>query len=228
MKVLVADDDLLTRNLLSSGLTESGHECVAASDGLEALEHLAADADGFDLLLLDVMMPRCDGWEVLERLRARGSRVPVVMLTARHEVSERVKGLEAGADDYLIKPFAWSELRARIEAVRRRSQRSLRVGELEIDLEDRVVRCGKLRIELSPREFALLVCLARETSGVLSRKQLLERVWGIDFDPGSNMLDVAISRLRRRLLCTRSVTIESVTGHGYVLRVEGRTPARER
>jgi two-component system, OmpR family, copper resistance phosphate regulon response regulator CusR len=217
MRILVVEDDPRTRTLLTKGLTESGHECAQAAHGEEALALMAEGEERFDLVLLDVMMPVCDGWEVLARLRGERQRTPVVMLTARHEVHERVQGLKLGADDYLIKPFAWSELLARIEAVGRRTQSALRVGDLVIDLEQHVVRCGKLRIELSPREFALLACLAREPGRVVTRKQLLTAVWGIDFDPGTNVVDVAVSRLRRRLTSARGVAIEAEPGLGYAL-----------
>lgn len=215
----MVEDDQRTRALLAKGLAESGHQCTQASNGAEALTRLAEMRGHFDLILMDVMMPVCDGWQALERLRAEGHHTPVVLLTARHEVHERVQGLKSGADDYLIKPFAWAELLARIEAVSRRTQRVLRRGDLDIDLDGHFVRCGELRIELSPREFALLVCLARQPGTVVTRKQLLENVWGIRFDPGSNLIDVAISRLRRRLVHSSFVTIDSVVGQGYALRV---------
>ena len=227
VRILVVEDDLRTRGLLTNGLTESGHECVPASNGREALELLSAKRGHFDLVLLDVMMPVCDGWQALEEMRAEGHQTPVVMLTARHEVHERVQGLKAGADDYLIKPFAWVELLARIEAVGRRAQRVLRRGDLDIDLDERVVRCAGQRIELSPREFALLTCLARQPETVVSRKQLLDQVWGIEFDPGSNVVDVTVSRLRRRLMRSRSITLDSTAGKGYALRVKLETAPEE-
>ena len=171
------------------------------------------------------MMPVCDGWQTLERLRARRDRTPVVMLTARHEVEERVQGLKLGADDYLLKPFAWSELLARIEAVGRRTQGVLRCGDLELDLEGRFVRCRTLRLELAPREFALLLELARAPGALLTRKTLLERVWGIDFDPGTNLVDVAVSRLRRRLHDSHEVSIRAVPGEGYALDLRGNATA---
>ena len=219
MRILVVEDDPRTRTLLTSGLTESGHACAEAANGEEALALLAREKSHFDLVLLDVMMPVCDGWRTLERLRARRDRTPVVMLTARHEVDERVQGLKLGADDYLIKPFAWAELLARIEAVGRRTRNVLECGELDIDLERRFVRMGSQRIELSPREFALLACLAREPGRLFTRKQLLSEVWGIEFEPGTNMLDVTVSRLRRRLKCARNLAFQAVPGQGYVLEV---------
>ena len=221
MKILVVEDDPRTRSLLTKGLGDSGHECAACANGEEALSKLAEKEQRFDLVLLDVMMPVCDGWQTLERLRARRDRTPVVMLTARHEVEERVQGLKLGADDYLLKPFAWSELLARIEAVGRRTQSVLRCGDLELDLEGRFVRCRTLRLELAPREFALLLELARAPGALLTRKALLERVWGIDFDPGTNLVDVAVSRLRRRLHDSHEVSIRAVPGEGYALDLRG-------
>src|SRR5262249_41376839 len=133
MRILVVEDDPKTRSLLVSGLGESGHESVPVSNGSEALERLASKKPRFDLVLLDVLMPVCDGWQTLERMRTRGDSTPVVMLTARHEVNERVQGLRLGADDYLIKPFALAELLARIEAVSRRTRRVIELGDLTID-----------------------------------------------------------------------------------------------
>ena len=225
MRILVVEDDPHTRTLLTKGLVESGHECAQAANGADALQLLATREPRFDLVLLDVMMPVCDGWETLERLRGARHRTPVVMLTARHEVHERVQGLNLGADDYLIKPFAWAELLARIEAVGRRTRSALSVGDLEIDLDGRFVTCGALRIELSPREFAVLVTLAREPGQVVTRKQLLTDVWGIDFEPGTNLIDVTVSRLRRRLMSSHSITIRAVPGQGYALEVQRERPA---
>jgi len=220
MKILVVEDDPRTRSLLAGGLSESGHECDQAANGEEALARLMGGRARFDLVLLDVMMPVCDGWQVLERLRAARLRTPVVVLTARHEVHERVQGLRLGADDYLIKPFAWAELLARIEAVGRRTQSVLRLGDIEIDLEGRFVRCGELRLELSPREFGLLAFLARDPGRLVTRKELLSEVWGIDFEPGTNLIDVTVSRLRRRLAPSHGVTIQAVPAKGYVLVVQ--------
>lgn len=227
MKILVVEDDPRTRGLLVSGLNESGHTCAEAPNGGEALQRLAEHGSRFDLVLLDMMMPVCDGWQVLERKKATGDRTPVLVLTARHEVHERVQGLHLGADDYVIKPFAWAELLARIEAVGRRTQSVLHCGDLEIDLERRHVLCGKLRIELSPREFTLLARLAREPGQLVTRKQLLTEVWGIDFEPGTNLIDVTVSRLRRRLMHSRTVTFQAVPAQGYVLAVCESHAARE-
>ena len=215
MRILVVDDDARTRELLQKGLADSGHTCTLVGDGEQALKELSHADKEQELVLLDVMMPVMDGWETLRRLRARGVSTPVILLTARGELDERVQGLKLGADDYLIKPYAWSELLARIEAVGRRTQTVLHCGDLEIDLRERHVRIGKLRIELSPREFALLDHLAREPGKVVSRKRLLRDVWGIEFEPTTNVIDVTVSRLRRRLMSSREVRIVAVAGEGY-------------
>jgi DNA-binding response OmpR family regulator len=228
MKILVVEDDPRTRSLLANGLTESGHECVQAANGEEALALMAHPEEHLDLVLLDVMMPVCDGWQTLERMRAQRHPTPVVMLTARHEVQERVQGLKLGADDYLIKPFAWDELVARIEAVGRRTQSVLRRGDLEIHLDGRFVRCNGQRIELSAREFAMLLLLAREPGAVISRKAILNEIWGIDFEPGTNVIDVTVSRLRRRLVHESWVQLQAVPGKGYVLKLSPEGASDER
>jgi two-component system copper resistance phosphate regulon response regulator CusR len=219
MRILVVDDDPRTRDLLAKGLAESGHEALQAANGEEALAAIAAAAQHFDLVLLDVMMPVLDGWQTIARLRSDSPTTPVIMLSARQELHERVQGLTLGADDYLVKPFAWSELLARIDAVGRRTQSVRSCGDLEIDLRERHVRCGSVRIELSPREFAVLDHLARAPGQVVPRKQLLHDVWGIDFDPDTNLVDVTVSRLRRRLLRSRTVRIVAEPGQGYRLQL---------
>lgn len=217
MRLLVVDDDPRTRTLLAKGLEESGHEARQVANGEEALAVLAEGSPRYDLVLLDVMMPVLDGWKTLERMRRDYGRTPVIMLTACQELHQRVQGLTLGADDYLIKPFAWSELLARIDAVGRRTQTMRTCGDLEIDLSERHVRIGNVRIELSPREFALLDHLARTPGKVVPRKQLLHDVWGIDFDPDTNLVDVTVSRLRRRLVASRAVRIVAEPGKGYRL-----------
>jgi two-component system copper resistance phosphate regulon response regulator CusR len=215
VRILIVDDDPRTRELLAKGLEESGHEAEEAANGQEALDALALRQGHHDLVLLDVMMPVLDGWQTLERLRESLPSVPVILLTARQELHERVQGLNLGADDYLIKPFAWSELLARIAAVGRRTQSVLRCGDLEIDTRERLVRCGTTRIDLSPREFAVLDHLARAPGKVVSREHLLHEVWGIDFAPDTNVVDVAVSRLRRRLRWSSTVGIVAEPGQGY-------------
>lgn len=223
MKILIVEDDPKTRQLLVQGLGEAGHRCVPAANGEEALHQLEA-RNGIELVLLDVMMPVCDGWQVLERLRGWGDLTPVVLLSAKHELEDRVRGLRNGADDYLVKPFSWDELEARIEAVGRRAAPALHVGDLEIDLDNRLVRCGANLIEPSPREFALLMYLARRPGRTIGRRKLLSEVWGIDFDPETNLVEVTILRLRRRLKVSRSTQIATVPSRGYTLQVRAPTP----
>ncbi len=220
MNLLLVDDDPKFRGFMQKGLQESGMQIETAESGEQATQLLEERGPGaFDLLLLDVMLPQSSGWDVLERLRQRGDPTPVIFLTARSAVEERVKGLRLGADDYVIKPFEFSELLARIEAVRRRHATSptLNVGKLRLDLEHRAVDCGEVRIEMSPREFELLLILARAEGQVLSREALLDKVWGMHFDPGTNVVNVLIARLRRRLEPWEPSLIRTVVGEGYVL-----------
>lgn len=225
MKVLIVDDDPKFRSTIRRGLHENGIEAVEAGSVDEA-EAAVADTGGraFDLVLLDVMMPDRAGWEFLEGLRRDGRDVPVIFVTARHEVEERVKGLELGADDYVIKPFAFNELLARIQAVSRRRNALpvLELGELRLDLARRAVQYRGRRVEVTPREFDFLHALAERAGEVLSRKELLARVWNIAFDPGTNVVDVLVARLRRKLDPSGDSPIETVVGKGYRLQVKGR------
>jgi two-component system copper resistance phosphate regulon response regulator CusR len=219
MRLLVVDDDPKFRGYISSGLRESGIDCAAAADPGEALSTLQNDARGFDLILLDVMMPAQSGWDLLSDLRELGRETPVIFVTARDAVEERVKGLRLGADDYVIKPFAFSELLARIEAVirRRRSLAPIEVFDLKLDLARRQVRRGDRSIDLSPREFDLLLALVQAEGKVLSRSELLRQVWSIEFDPGTNVVDVHIGRLRRKIDRHGPPLIQTVRGEGYRL-----------
>lgn len=220
VNLLLVDDDPKFRAFMLKGLEESGMRVETAESGERASQILAERGRGsFDLLLLDVMLPGSSGWDVLEELRRGGDPTPVIFLTARSAVEERVKGLRLGADDYIIKPFEFSELLARIEAVRRRNANVsvLVVGKLRMDLEHRVVDCQGVRIEMSPREFELLLTLARAKGRVLSRSELLEQVWGMPFDPGTNVVNVVVARLRRRLDAWAPDMIRTVVGEGYQL-----------
>lgn len=224
MKLLLVEDDQNTILYLQKGLTESGFVVDVAEGGESAL-HLA-DAREYDLVILDVMLPGRDGWSVLRELRVRGKQMPVLFLTARDAVEDRVKGLELGADDYLVKPFAFSELLARIRTILRRStkpqQDLLRVSDLEVDLvRHRATRSGQ-RLELRPKEFALLALLARRTGEVLSRTFIAEQVWDMNFDSDSNVVDVHVRRLRKELddPFDRKL-IHTVWGAGYVLEDRG-------
>ena len=219
MKVLAVDDDPKFRSFICRGLEESGIACRTAGDPTEALVVLSEpDAPGFDLILLDVMMPERTGWELLEELRSRNIDTPVIFLTARHTVEDRVKGLRLGADDYIIKPFEFSELLARIDAVMRRNVPMQReIGNLSLDLSRRTASRSGHRIELSPREFGVLWALSNVDGALLSRDQLLKDVWEIDFDPGTNVVEVVIARLRRKLERYGKRMIQTVSGSGYRL-----------
>lgn len=220
MKILVVEDEPKSAAFLRKGLSASGFVVDLAADGDEALS-LAASLS-YDLLILDVMLPRRNGWTVMGDLRSRGIRTPVLFLTARDTVSDRVKGLELGADDYLVKPFAFSELLARVRSVLRRGPERqpevLQVADLEIDLlRRRAMRSGQ-RLVLAPKEFALLSLLARRQGEVLSRTLISEQVWDMNFDSDTNVVDVAVRRLRAKLDDPfERKLIHTVRGMGYVL-----------
>jgi len=219
MRILIVDDDPKLRSYVSAGLQQHGIEGVTASDGESALSVLQEDTRGFDLILLDVMMPALSGWELLHELRERGRETPVIFVTARDSVEERVRGLRLGADDYVIKPFAFQELLARIEVVLRRRKQlpPIQVADLRLDLARRSARRGEHAIDLSPREFDLLLALARAEGKVLTRAQLLREVWGIEGEPSTNLVDVHIGRLRRKLDLHGAPLIQTVRGEGYQL-----------
>lgn len=221
-RVLLAEDDRGVRESLERALRFEGFEVVTAADGRRALD--LARSDNVDVLVLDVMMPEFDGLEVTRRLRASGSRLPILMLTARTEVSDRVAGLEAGADDYLTKPFALDELLARIRALLRRSgvtghRGILQVADLVLDpAARRVTRDGRA-VELTKTEFDLLELLMLNEGVVLSRDVIYERVWGLDSETSSNSIDVYVGYLRRKL-GDEPRLIHTVRGVGYVVRRE--------
>jgi len=223
MKILVVDDERAVRESLERALDLEGYEVELAADGEAALERLDAAAPA-DAVILDVLMPGIDGLEVCRRLRARRNSVPVLMLTARAEVDSRVAGLDAGADDYLAKPFALAELLARLRALLRRAANAddgsvLRFSDLEVDLGTREVRRGSASIELTRTEFSLLELFLRNPRQVLTRSIIFERVWGYDFGPTSNSLDVYIGYLRRKTEDGGAPRlIHTVRGVGYALR----------
>ncbi len=198
MRILLVEDEKKTVSYLRKGLGENGFAVDVAWDGNEGLA--AAKQGRHDLIILDVMLPGCDGWSVLERLRKAGGRVPVLFLTARDSVNDRVRGLELGADDYLVKPFAFSELLARIRTILRREEARdpgiLKVADIELDfVRQRAVRGGK-RLDLAPKEFALLALIMRRSGEVLSRSVIAEQVWEMKFEGETNVVDVHIRRLR--------------------------------
>jgi len=219
--VLVVDDEAAIREALERALRLEGFVVDLAEGGTAALERLAAQPP--DVVVLDVVMPDLDGIEVTRRLRGRGSRVPICILSARDEVADRVAGLRAGADDYLVKPFALEELTARLHALLRRTPSDdsapIRVGDLSVDPARRLVQRGTREIELTNREFELLEALARHPGMVLSRTQLLEQVWGYTFEVDSNVVDVFVSYLRRKLEAGgESRLLHTVRGVGFVVR----------
>ena len=220
MKVLVVDDEPSVRSALQRALALERYDVALAEDGQQALDSLAEGV--VDAIVLDVMMPRVDGLEVCRRLRAAGDRTPVLMLTARDAIDDRVDGLDAGADDYLVKPFALRELNARLRALLRRAEPggpTLAFGDLVLDTSAHEVRRGNRRIELSRTEFSLLELFLEHPRQVLTRSTLFERVWGYDFGATSNALGVYIGYLRRKTEeGGERRLLHTVRGVGYVLR----------
>ena len=221
MRILIVEDDLEAAEAMERGLTEAGFECVRAADGQAGLE--ASRAGVFNVMIVDRMMPRMDGVELVETLRREGNATPVLFLSALGEVGDRVTGLQAGADDYLVKPYAFVELIARVEALARRRetgsvQTLLRVGDLEMDLIGRTVRRQGQDIDLQPREFQLLEFLMRHAGQSVTRTMLLEKVWEYHFDPQTNVIDVHVSRLRSKIdKGFDKAMLQTVRGAGYRL-----------
>jgi two-component system OmpR family response regulator len=222
MRILVIEDDTETAVFLQRSLRENGHVAEIAGDGESGLA--AAEAGGFDVLVVDRMLPRLDGLSIVARLRAAGDETPVLILSALGAVDDRVKGLKAGGDDYLTKPYAYTELLARIEALARRSspqesQTRYTVGDLVLDrLSHKVTRAGEA-IVLQPREFRLLEYLMRHAGQVVTRTMLLENVWDYHFDPQTNVIDVHISRLRAKIDRGHGEPmLQTVRGAGYMIR----------
>ncbi len=219
MRILVIEDDDKMAGLLSQGLQEAGFDVVIASDGASALA--TALATNYEAIVLDIMLPKLDGWEVLQALR-RVKATPVIMLTARDSVADRVKGLQSGADDYLVKPFAFVELLARVKAVMRRgtavSPTLMKVADLELDVVHRHAIRDNSRIELTGQEFALLNMLMQHYGTPLSRAMIAREVWGINFQTDTNIIEVAVRRLRSKMdnLNHRRL-IHTVRGVGYIL-----------
>ena len=227
MKVLLVEDDRKIASFVSKALGEQGFVVDECHDGGEGLV-LALECS-YDLILLDIMVPGPDGLSILRRIREKGIRVPVILLTARSSPAERVEGLNLGADDYVAKPFYLDELIARIYAILRRSSEHgsslLRAGELKVNLLTREVHRGDQVIDLSAREFALLTCLIHTPGRVFTRTQLCERVWNYHHDPGTNLVDVYIQRLRRKIGDDpEHPLIETLRGVGYRFRKEDDTP----
>lgn len=224
MRVLIVEDDDKTADYMTKGLTESGHIVDRAADGHEGL--FLGSEGNHDLIILDRMLPKLDGLAVLQALRSNGSSTPVLILSALAQVDDRVAGLRAGGDDYLTKPFAYSELQARAEALVRRNnapavETKLQVGDLEMDLLSRRVERDGKTIELQPREFRLLEYLLRHAGQTVTRTMLLEGVWDYHFDPQTNVIDVHISRLRQKVdKGFDKQLLHTVRGAGYMLRAD--------
>jgi two-component system copper resistance phosphate regulon response regulator CusR len=227
MRLLVVEDEVKLAQYLHKGLSENGHVVDLAHDGIEG-RRLAAGGD-YDLVLLDLMLPGVDGFGVLAAMRAEGKRTPVLMLTARDKVEDRVRGLEQGADDYLVKPFAFSELLARVGALLRRGAPAtaqaatvLSLADLEVDLLARKAQRAEQRLDLTAKEFNLLTLLLRRRGQILSRTTLAEQVWDMNFDSDTNVVEVAVRRLRAKLddpFPTK--LLHTVRGMGYVLEERG-------
>lgn len=225
MRILIIEDERRLAAYLQKGLTENGYVVDTAPNGIDG-RHMALEGE-YDLVLLDVMIPGIDGFSVLEHLR-RQKNTPVLMLTARDKVEDRVRGLHAGADDYLVKPFAFSELLARIQAVLRRGATAnagdplhLRLADLELDLASRKAHRGGHRLDLTAKEFTLLTLLMRRQGQILSRTTLAEQVWDMNFDSDTNVVEVAIKRLRNKVDAGFGTTlIHTVRGMGYVMEAD--------
>ncbi len=219
MKILLVEDEAKTGEYLRQGLAEAGYTTDWVQDGLSG-RHQALSGE-YDLVILDVMLPELNGWQVLAGIRHAGLMMPVLFLTARDQVEDRVKGLELGADDYLVKPFAFAELLARVRTLLRRGRSRepdvLRVADLELDLLRRRATRGHRRIDLTAKEFALLELLMRRQGEILPRSLIASQVWDMNFDSDTNVVEVAIKRLRGKVDAEEAKLIRTVRGMGYVL-----------
>jgi len=227
MNILLIEDDVEAADYLAKGLKESGHQVEHAADGKAGLIRAAAEA--FDILIVDRMLPGLDGLSLVQHLRATDNATPVLFLSALGEVDDRVKGLRAGGDDYLVKPYALAELLARVETLGRRPQphpvaTTLKIADLEMDLLGRKVTRGDQAIDLQTKEFQLLEVMMRHVGQVMTRTMLLEKVWDYHFDPQTNVIDVHISRLRQKIDRDFDIPlIHTVRGAGYCLRAPNTT-----
>lgn len=218
MKILIVEDDKKIASFIQKGFKEAGFVVDVATDGKTGL-HLAS-SENYDAAVLDVMLPKLDGLALLAELRKEGKNLPVIILSAKRSVDDRVKGLQAGGDDYLTKPFSFSELLARVQALIRRNSRTveptqLSFGELSLDLLSREAACCGKPIELQAKEFALLEYFMRNPGRVLSKTMIMEQIWNYDFDPQTNVVDVLVCRLRNKMNCK---LIHTLRGVGYVLK----------
>jgi two-component system OmpR family response regulator len=222
VRVLIVEDDATIADFVATGLTEAGFAVDVAADGQQGADMAASAA--YDVAIVDLMLPRLDGLALIDRMRGRGIRTPVLILSARRTVDDRVRGLQAGGDDYLTKPFAFAELLARVQALIRRATGAteptrLAVGDLSLDLLTRRTERAGRSIELRPREFALLEYLMRNPGRVLTKTMILSHVWGYNFNPGTNVVDVLVSRLREKIdRDFDQKLLNTVRGVGYVLK----------
>jgi len=224
MRILVVEDERKVAAFIRQGLVEEGHAVEVATDGAAALDAVV-DGPAYDLVVLDVMLPKGDGFTVLQTLRERRVQTPVLLLTARDAVADKVRGLDLGADDYLAKPFAFEEFLARVRALLRRSRGRaepvLGLGDLCLDPATRAVTRGRRRISLTAREYALLEYFLRNAGRVLTRPMITQHVWGMDFDPESNIIDVYVGYLRRKIDADGEPRLlQTVRGAGYMLSAE--------
>lgn len=223
MRILLIEDDQTIAGFIQKGLREAGFAVDHASDGMEGLNQ--ALSDSYDLAIIDLMLPKLDGLSIIERVRGRKIRLPVIILSAKRSIDDRVRGLQRGGDDYLTKPFSFSELLARVQALLRRANNvveatRLTVHDLSIDLLARTVERGGKAIQLQPKEFALLEYLMRNAGHIVSKTMIMERVWDYNFDPQTNVVETRISRLREKVDKDFSVRlIHTVRGLGYVVRL---------
>ncbi len=220
MRVLVVEDDAKIASFVVNGLKQSGFAVDRCADGDEA--HVLAGTTTYDAAIMDIMLPKLDGLNLVQKLRKEGVRVPVIFLSARASVDDRIKGLQAGGDDYLTKPFAFSELLARVQALIRRASNAseptrLVTGDLTLDLLNRAVTRGGERIELQAREFALLEYLMRHASRVVTKTMIMEHIWDYSFDPQTNVVDVLVCRLRNKVDREKKM-IHTIRGVGYVIK----------
>lgn len=224
MRILFAEDEQDLNTIVTQKLTSEGYSVDSCRDGRDAMDYL--DSAAYDAVILDIMMPRADGFQVLRRLRQSGSSTPVLFLTARDAVADRVKGLDSGANDYLVKPFSLEELMARLRAMTRRAfgvaDNLITVDDLTLDLASHTVRRGEREITLSAREYALLEYMMLNQGVVLSREKIEDHIWNLEYQGGTNAVDVYVSYLRRKIDDGASrKLIHTVRGAGYVLRKEG-------
>ncbi len=220
MRILVVEDDKKIASFVVNGLKQSGFAVDHCAEGENGL--IMAQSIAYDAAVVDIMLPKLDGLSLIQQLRAKGTRIPVLILSARASVDDRVKGLQAGGDDYLTKPFAFSELLARVQALIRRSSQAteptrLVVGDLTLDLLTREVQRGSEQIELQPREFALLEYLMRSANRTVTKTMILEHIFDYSFDPQTNVVDVLVHRLRSKVDKDRAM-LHTIRGVGYVLR----------